>query len=63
LRFSCTTRNRDLTHDYRPDLARFVSEVFDLPASPRQLSDVEAALERRETAREHLFDPPKSTAG
>jgi len=54
---------RAWAHDYRPDLARFVSEVFDLPASPRQLADVEAALERRETAREHLFDPPKASAG
>jgi hypothetical protein len=27
------------------------------------LADVEAALEQRETAREHLFDRPKSTAG
>lgn len=49
---------RAWAHDYRPDLARFVSEVFELPASPRQLADVEAALEQRETAREHLFEPP-----
>jgi uncharacterized membrane protein len=49
---------RAWAHDYRPDLARFVSEVFDLPASPRQLADIEAALERRETAREHLFERP-----
>jgi len=53
---------RAWAHDYRPDLARFVSEVYDLPASPRQLADVEAALERRETEREHLLDPPKASA-
>jgi uncharacterized membrane protein len=54
---------RAWAHDYRPDLARFVSEVFDLPASPAQLADIETALERRETAREHLFEPPKVTPG
>ena len=52
---------RSWAHDYRPDLARFVSEVFDLPASPEQLAAVEAALEQRETAREELFTP-KTTA-
>jgi uncharacterized membrane protein len=45
-------------HDYRPDLARFISEVFDLPASPGQLSNIEAALETRENYREQLFEPP-----
>ena len=54
---------RAWAHDYRPDLARFVSEVFDLPASPAQLADIETALERRETAREYLFEPPKVTPG
>jgi uncharacterized membrane protein len=55
---------RAWAHDYRPDLARFVSAVFDLPASPRQLADIEAALERRETAREQLFEPrPQVTTG
>ena len=49
---------RAWAHDYRPDLARFISEVFDLPASPRQLAAIEAALEQRETAREHLFERP-----
>jgi uncharacterized membrane protein len=53
---------RAWAHDYRPDLAKFISEVFDLPASPQQLADVEAALERRETEREHLLDPPKASA-
>jgi uncharacterized membrane protein len=47
---------RAWAHDYRPDLPRFISEVFDLPASPQQMSDITAALERRETAREQLFE-------
>jgi uncharacterized membrane protein len=47
---------RAWAHDYRPDLARFISEVFELPASPGQLSDIETALETRETYREKLFD-------
>jgi hypothetical protein len=51
---------RSWAHDYRPDLARFVSEVFDLPAGPEQLAAVEAALERRETAREELFTPRRA---
>jgi Alpha/beta-hydrolase family len=55
---------RSWAHDYRPDLARFVSEVFDLPVGPEQLAAVEAALERRETAREELFTPlPRVPAG
>jgi uncharacterized membrane protein len=48
---------RAWAHDYRPDLARFISEVFDLPASPAQLSDIEAALATREIHRERLFSP------
>jgi Alpha/beta-hydrolase family/Alpha/beta-hydrolase family N-terminus len=48
---------RSWGHDYRPDLARFVSEVFELPASPRQLANVEEALRRRETVRADLFAP------
>ena len=46
---------RAWAHDYRPDLARFVSEVFDLPASPQQLANVEEALQARETYREQIF--------
>jgi uncharacterized membrane protein len=46
---------RAWAHDYRPDLARFVSEVFDLPATPEQMARVEQALEQRETYREQLF--------
>jgi hypothetical protein len=49
---------RAWAHDYRPDLARFISEVFELPASPEQLADVEAALAARESFREQLFDKP-----
>lgn len=49
---------RAWAHDYRPDLARFISEVFELPASPGQLADIETALAARETYREHLFEPP-----
>lgn len=49
---------RAWAHDYRPDLARFVNEVFDLGATPEQVRDVEAALEARESYREQLFAPP-----
>jgi uncharacterized membrane protein len=49
---------RAWAHDYRPDLARFISEVFELPASPEQLSEIETALAARETFREQLFAPP-----
>jgi hypothetical protein len=53
---------RAWAHDYRPDLARFISQVFDLPASPGQLSDIERALLTRENYREDLFaSPPKET--
>lgn len=48
---------RAWAHDYRPDLPRFISEVFDLPATPAQLADIEAALQQRETVREELFQP------
>jgi Alpha/beta-hydrolase family/Alpha/beta-hydrolase family N-terminus len=49
---------RAWAHDYRPDLARFISEMFDLRATPRQLSDIENALAARETYREQLFAAP-----
>jgi uncharacterized membrane protein len=48
---------RAWAHDYRPDLARFISAVFELPATPRQLADIEAALVARENYREQLFAP------
>jgi len=46
---------RAWAHDYRADLPRFVSEVFDLPATAHQMERIEAALRQRETAREGLF--------
>jgi uncharacterized membrane protein len=49
---------RAWAHDYRPDLPRFVSEVYDLSATARQLADVESALRNRESVRERLFAPP-----
>jgi uncharacterized membrane protein len=42
-------------HDYRPELARFVNEVYGLGAGEDLLRRVEAALEQREQARELLF--------
>ena len=42
-------------HDYRPDLARFVSEVYDLPASSEQLERVATACREREVARWQVF--------
>jgi len=53
---------RAWAHDYRPDLARFISEVFDLPASPQQLSNIQTALQTRESYREQLFEPPAKDA-
>jgi uncharacterized membrane protein len=38
-------------HDYRPDLPRFVREVYDLPCSDEQLIDVDAAVAQRESLR------------
>ncbi|MGB8022254.1 MAG: alpha/beta-hydrolase family protein [Candidatus Nanopelagicales bacterium] len=35
-------------HDYREDLARFVSVAYDLPATAEQMERIEAALRRRE---------------
>ena len=49
---------RAWAHDYRPDLPRFVSEVYDLSATARQLAGVESALRSRESVRERLFAPP-----
>jgi uncharacterized membrane protein len=49
---------RAWAHDYRADLTRFVSEVFELPATAEQLAAVESALRRREATREELFSRP-----
>ena len=35
-------------HDYREDIARFVSAIYDLPATPEQLLSIETALRTRE---------------
>ncbi len=35
-------------HDYREDIARFVSAAYDLPVTERQMSSIEAALRERE---------------
>jgi uncharacterized membrane protein len=46
---------RAWAHDYRPELPRFVSTVFDLPATEEQLRCIEQALTRRESLREQIF--------
>jgi uncharacterized membrane protein len=43
-------------HDYRADLARFVREVYALPATDDQLAAVEAALRTAELERKRLLD-------
>ena len=35
-------------HDYREDIARFVSVAYDLPATPEQMRHIERALRQRE---------------
>jgi hypothetical protein len=35
-------------HDYREDIARFVSAAYDLPVTPEQLLAIERALRERE---------------
>jgi uncharacterized membrane protein len=51
-------RYRAWGHDYRPDLPRFISEVFGLPATAEQLDRIGVALKSRETVREQLFSRP-----
>ena len=46
-------------HDYRADLARFVREVYALPASDDQLAAVEQALRAAELDRKRLVDAAK----
>ncbi|WP_353509342.1 alpha/beta-hydrolase family protein [Intrasporangium sp.] len=46
---------RPFGHDYRPELTRFISAVFDLPASEEQLVSIENALATRESMREQIF--------
>ena len=45
-------------HDYRPDLTRFVNEVYALRATEDQLRRVEAALAQREEVRERIYERP-----
>jgi Alpha/beta-hydrolase family len=47
-------------HDYRADLARFVREVYALPASDDQLAAVERALRASELERKRLLDAAKA---
>ncbi|MFL6176832.1 MAG: alpha/beta-hydrolase family protein, partial [Ornithinibacter sp.] len=42
-------------HDYRPDLTRFISEVYGLPASEEELDRVTEAVHHREMARWELL--------
>jgi hypothetical protein len=51
---------RAWAHDYRPDLARFIRDVYGLHASDEELVRVEKALEKREAARERLFTAPSA---
>lgn len=46
---------RAWAHDYRPDLLRFVSTVYDLPADPEVLRRLDGVLEDREELRETLI--------
>lgn len=46
---------RAWAHDYRPDLLRFVSAVYDLPADPEVLRRLDHVLEAREELRETLI--------
>jgi hypothetical protein len=46
-------------HDYRADLARFIREVYDLPATDDQLAAVEQALRAAELERKRRLDAAK----
>ena len=45
--------------NYRADLARFIREVYDLPASDDQLAAVEGALRAAELERKRRLDTAK----
>jgi len=49
-------------HDYRADLARFIREVYALPATDTQLVAVEHALRAAELERKRLQDAAKAAA-
>lgn len=51
------------SHDYRADLARFIREVYALPASDQQLASIEAALRADELQRQALLDAHPSKRG
>jgi uncharacterized membrane protein len=46
---------RAWAHDYRPDLADFIHDVYGLEASPEQLARIKAAVEQREALRTEVF--------
>jgi uncharacterized membrane protein len=46
---------RAWAHDYRPDLADFIRDVFDLECTPEQLQRIKAACREREEFREGIF--------
>ena len=46
---------RAFAHDYRPDLTRFINEVYDLSATPEQVDAVERVLEVREKWRTRIM--------
>jgi uncharacterized membrane protein len=46
---------RAWAHDYRPDIARFIAAVYDLPATPEQQQRIERALRAREEIRDKLL--------
>ena len=48
-------------HDYRADLARFIREVYQLPASDTQLAAIEQALRAAELDRKHRLDAAKDS--
>ncbi len=47
---------RAWAHDYRPDLADFIHDVFDLDCSPEQLEAIKVACQEREEFREAVFE-------
>jgi uncharacterized membrane protein len=49
-------------HDYRADLARFIREVYGLPATDDQLAAVEQALRASELERKRVLEVPKAAA-
>ena len=50
------------SHDYRADLARFIREVYGLPATDDQLAAVEQALRASELERKRVLEAAKAAA-